>query len=208
MEDIQVVVFDCDGVMFDTTESNKAYYNQILAHFDRPAMTPEQFAYTHMHTVDEALVHLFKDLTALGKVNAYREQINYLPFLRYMQIEPDLISILQRLRPDYKTAIATNRSDTMQWVMDEHGLTELFDLVVTALDVVNPKPHPEQLYKILTYFNLAPSQMLYIGDSELDEAAAGAAGVDFVAFGNRALAAQYHITRLGELPDILNSGCR
>ena len=36
MKNIKVVAFDCDGVMFDTTKANIAYYNQILDHFDRP----------------------------------------------------------------------------------------------------------------------------------------------------------------------------
>jgi HAD superfamily hydrolase (TIGR01549 family) len=205
MNDIKVVAFDCDGVMFDTVESNKAYYNQILAHFNLPAMTSEQFEYTHMHTVDEALEHLFKDSVDLETINAYRRKMNYLPILRQMRMEPDLESVLAQLKPDYKTAIATNRSDTMQWVMDEFGLGEFFDLVVTALDVAHPKPHPDQLFKILNHFNLLPSNMLYIGDSVLDEAAAKAAGVLFVAFNKPKLAADYHISHMRELQDILRS---
>ena len=55
MNHIRVVVFDCDGVMFDTANSNMAYYNHLLQQFGRPTMTQAQFAYTHMHTVDEAL---------------------------------------------------------------------------------------------------------------------------------------------------------
>ena len=205
MNDIKVVAFDCDGVMFDTVESNQAYYNQILAHFNLPAMTSEQFEYTHMHTVDEALVHLFKDSVDLETINAYRRKMNYLPILRQMRMEPDLVSVLAQLKPDYRTAVATNRSDTMDWVLDEFDLGEFFDLVVTALDVVHPKPHPDQLHKILNHFNLSPRNMLYIGDSVLDQEAAGAAGVNFVAYNKPKLIADYHISRLRELQDILRS---
>ncbi len=60
---IKAVIFDCDGVMFDTTDANAAYYNRILAHFNRPVLTPEQFAYCHMHTVDNALRYLSKKVT-------------------------------------------------------------------------------------------------------------------------------------------------
>ena len=55
MEDVSVVAFDCYGVLFDTAQSNRAYYNEILNHFGRPSLTPEQFAYVHMHTLDESL---------------------------------------------------------------------------------------------------------------------------------------------------------
>ena len=49
---IKVVVFDCDGVMFDTAESNKTYYNHLREHFYRPPMTAEEFRFVHMHTLD------------------------------------------------------------------------------------------------------------------------------------------------------------
>jgi phosphoglycolate phosphatase-like HAD superfamily hydrolase len=46
--------------------------------------------------------------------------------------------------------------------------------------------------------------MVFIGDSELDAAAARTAGVAFVAYANRRLAADFHIERLRQLEDILN----
>lgn len=201
----KAVIFDCDGVMFDTTKANTAYYNHILQHFGKPGMTPEQFAYTHMHTVDESLVHLFKDETEHVAALEYRNQMSYHPFLRLMEIEPDLISLLEFIRPEIRTAIATNRTDTMQRVLKSNGLMDAFDLVVTALDVEKPKPFPDQLIKILAHFNLNTKQVLYIGDSQVDEAAAGAAGVPFAAYANRNLNAQYHINRLGQVKEILNS---
>jgi HAD superfamily hydrolase (TIGR01509 family) len=92
----------------------------------------------------------------------------------------------------------------MNRVLRSHGLEDAFDLVVTALDVINPKPHPDQLNKILDHFALAPDQTIFIGDSELDAAAARAAGVSFVAYANRMLAADFHIERLDQVEDILN----
>ena len=201
---IDAVIFDCDGVMFDTTEANMAYYNHILRHFGKPNMTPEQFAYTHMHTVDEAIAHLFGNETECTAALAYRNEMSYLPFLKFMEIEPDLVPLLEFLRPEIQTAIATNRTDTMQRVLQTNGLKTAFDLVVTALDVPKPKPYPDQLNKILDHFNLTPKQALYIGDSEVDEAAAAAAGVPFVAYANRQLEAHYHIDRLREIKDIVN----
>ena len=154
MNNIIVVAFDCDGVMFDTTKANIAYYNNILEHFGRPAMTPEQFAYCHMHTVDESILHLFNDSDSYRAAQAYRKSMSYRPFLKYMEMEPYLKSLLDRLRPKYKTAVATNRSDTMDRVLSEHGLTESFDLVVSSSDVDRPKPYPDPLIKILKHFGI------------------------------------------------------
>ncbi len=204
LDSVRVVAFDCDGVMFDTSDANRAYYNQILAHFGKPAMTTEQFVYTHMHTVDESLKLLLPEPSLLNAAMSYRKEMTYRPFLQLMKLEPDLIPLLHKLRPAYHTAIATNRSDTMNRVLQTHNLAGLFDLVVTSMDVARPKPHPDQLEKITRCFDIEPQQTLYIGDSELDETAAKTAAVPFVAYKNPSLAADFHIDRLGEVADILN----
>jgi phosphoglycolate phosphatase len=203
MKHIKIVVFDCDGVMFDTTGSNTAYYNQILDHFGRPALTAEQFEYCYSHTADQAIANLFPDEKEFRAAQAYRSQMSYIPFLKHMEMEPYLKPLIQRLRPGYKTAIATNRSDTMDRVISEHGLEGYFDLVVCSNDVDHPKPHPEQLIKIIEYFGIEPRNSLYVGDSDLDEIAAKAAGMPFVAYKNRALSADFHIQSLKQIAEIL-----
>jgi phosphoglycolate phosphatase-like HAD superfamily hydrolase len=201
---IRAVAFDCDGVMFDTTEANMAYYNQLLEHVGKPAMTPEQFAFTHMHTVDESMMYLLPEPALRTEATAYRQKMSYRPFLQLMKLESDLKPLLRRLKPDFFTAIATNRSDTMDRVLQTHNLEGLFDMVVTAMDVSRPKPHPDQLEKITRRFGIKPHQTLYIGDSELDQAAAAAAKVPFVAYQNSSLTADVHIDRLSEVADILH----
>jgi len=189
MKHIKIVAFDCDGVMFDTTESNTAYYNQILDHFGRPALTAAQFAYCHSHTADHAIANLFHDEEGFRAAQAYRKRMSYIPFLKHMEMEPYLKPLIEKLRPRYKTAVATNRSDTMDRVISEHGLEGYFDLVVCSSDVDHPKPHPDQLIKIIEHFRIEPYDSLYVGDSDLDEIAAKAAGMPFVAYKNRSLSA-------------------
>ena len=202
---IKAVIFDCDGVMFDTTEANAAYYNRILEHLGRPVLTPEQFAYCHMHTVDNSLRYLFTDADALAEARSFRREMSYLDFVPRMIIEPHLKPLLRRLRPDVKTAVGTNRSDTMDAVMEVHGLTDDFDLVVTALDVATPKPAPDILNKVLATFQIEAAESIYIGDSELDEKAAAAAGIPLVAYRNNALDAWRHVDSLAEIGGLLNN---
>ncbi len=204
MRDIKVVIFDCDGVMFDSQNANVVYYNRILNAFGLPDMTADQFEYSHMHTVDESLAYFFKNAETLRQAQEYRKTNSYLPFIKYMEIEPHLKPLLGSLRPAYNTAIATNRTDTMNRVLLEHGLDEFFDLVVSALDVKQPKPHPESLIKILNHFNIKPGQAIFIGDSELDEMASKDAGIPFVAYDNESLYAAFHINSLKEVERILS----
>lgn len=201
---IKVVAFDCDGVMFDTMEANRIYYNRILDHFHLPPLSDGQFVYTHMHTVDASLDHIITDSMMREKADEVRKTLNYFSLIPFMKIEPGLIPLLQKLKPGYHTAIATNRSDTMDRVIQEHGLAGYFDLVISARDVERPKPFPDPLIKILTHFHITSEEIIYIGDSELDEQAATAAKIPFIAYDNPSLSADMHIKRLHEIEVFLN----
>ena len=203
---IRAVIFDCDGVMFDTVKANTAYYNRVLAHFDRPEMTPAQFEFIQMHTVAESISFLFKEDAAIQAATAYRDAMGYAPFYQLMEIEPDLKPLLAKIRPRYPVAVATNRSDTIGQVLTVHGLEGAFELVVSALDVPRPKPHPDPLLKVVDHFNLKPDEAIYIGDSSLDEQAARAAGMPLVAYRNRSLRAAAHIDHLMDVATLLDSG--
>jgi HAD superfamily hydrolase (TIGR01549 family) len=203
MEYVRVVIFDCDGVMFDSRRANEAYYNHILTHFGRPQMTSEQSDYVHIHTAEQSVVYLFNNDPKLKDALAYWRRMSYSPFISLMETEPYLKAFLEYLRPTYKTAISTNRSDTMGPVLAEHGLEGYFDLVVSCLDVRHPKPDPESLIKIVDHFGLTPREAIYIGDSEIDESAARAARIPLVAYKNPVLSAAYHVTHFKEIEELL-----
>ena len=203
MNGIKVVAFDCDGVMFYSKKATKAFYNDILNHFNLPDLTPEQTPFVLMHPFDEAAAYLLKDPKLVVAALQYRKQMSYSKFIRYLEIDPHIKPTLKWLRQRYQTAIATNRADTIIQVLTEFDLMDDFDLVISILDVRQPKPDPEPLIKILTYFNIEPHQAVYVGDSKVDEMAATGAKVPFVAYKNPSLSAAFHIQSHEELKNIL-----
>jgi len=200
---IKLVAFDCDGVLFDSQQANIAFYNAILAHFDRPPLSPEAVDYIHSHTVVESLEHLFKGYLDLEAVLHFARSVDYSPFIPMMLEEPFLREFLQFLRPGCYLALATNRTTTTQAVLTYHGLANDFDLVVSAQDVSRPKPHPESFVRILEHFRLSPLEAIYIGDSRVDEQFAANAGVPFVAYRNPGLTANYYLDSFAAGPDLI-----
>ena len=200
---VSAVIFDCDGVMFDSRQANINFYNHILSHFGLPPMTAEDIAFVHMNTAVESLNHIFRDSPYLAEAQEYRLQLDYIPFVRDMVMEPGLKEVLDFLKPRCGLAVATNRSNTIGKVLELNGLTHYFDIVVSSLDVANPKPHPEPILKILDFFGIEPDECCYIGDSEVDFEVCQAAGVPLIAYKNKSLGAPIHIESLVELKEIL-----
>jgi phosphoglycolate phosphatase len=199
------VIFDCDGVMFDSRQANIAFYNHILSRFGLPPMAPEDIEVVHMHTVVESIRHIFRDSPHVEEALEYRHRIDYTPFIRDMVMEPGLRELLDFLKPRYSLAVATNRSTTIGEVLERNHLTHYFQIVVSSLDVQHPKPHPESLFKILDFFGIGPGECLYVGDSNLDLEMCRAAGVAMIAYKNKALNADTHVEGLLEIKDLLTS---
>ena len=203
MARLQLVVFDCDGVMFDSLAANKAYYNDILAHFGHPPMDEEALQYVHVHHVVDSVRFIFRRYPAdYETADAYRRTLDYGPYLTLMRMEPDLPEFLQFLKPGLRTAISTNRSTTMVTILQLFGLAPYFDKVVTSMDVANSKPHPEALHQILAHFDLTADEAIYIGDSLVDLEHARAVGMRMIAFKNPALMADFHVNRFMEIPGL------
>ena len=205
MNKISVIIFDCDGVMFDSRQANINFYNHLLQHFGLPLMSEDKVAFVHMHTADKSIRHIFRDTPYMEMAQEYRMQMDYTPFLKDMIIEPELKMLLEGLRPKFGLAVATNRSNTIGEVLASYGLSKYFDIVVSSLDVKRPKPHPESLHKILKFFEVGPEEALYVGDSQVDNETSRAAGVPFMSYKNMELEADYHSDRLMDIAVLVNS---
>ncbi len=145
----------------------------------------------------------FRNASTRDQVHLYRQTLDYTPFIGMMDMEPGLIDFLDFIRPWAKTAISTNRTNTIDQVLKTFGLDSYFDLVVSALDVERPKPDPESVFKIMTHFDAKPECCLFIGDSEIDAQTALRSGVPFVAYKNEGLSAAFRVQGFAELTECL-----
>ena len=203
MDALKLVIFDCDGVMFNSKDANRKYYNDMLEKFGYPLMDREEEDYVHSHNVLDSVSYIFRRHPhEIDKVHAYRQFLDYTPYLQYMRIEPDLKEFLKFLKPQFYTAISTNRSTTMPAVMRMHNLEPYFDVVVTSLDVQQPKPHAEALLKILDHFQLSADRAVYIGDSMVDREHTDGVDMRLISFKNPDLPAEYHVNSFLDIPGL------
>jgi HAD superfamily hydrolase (TIGR01509 family) len=192
LKNVRCVVYDCDGVLFDSFEANTKLYNDLCALAGRGPLREEEMEYVHIHTVFEAIHFIFGKESDLEKkaLEMLREkQVDLKNYVKYLKMEPHLIQILEKLKEKgILRVINTNRTTSMEHIMDRFKLRPYFEMVVTALDVKNPKPHPESLEKIIEAFRLKKEEAVFVGDSKVDKQTAESAGVRFVAYKNREIA--------------------
>lgn len=210
--DISCVIYDCDGVLFDSLDANQRLYNHICVSMGRSPITDTELAFCHVHTVFESLHHLFNhDAEQEARAAEFLKGVNLSDFISYLKMEPHVIEILDVLRArGIATAISTNRTTTMKPIMERFNLWPHFDMVVSALDVERPKPDPESVEKILAELQVERAKTLYVGDSEIDRRTARSAGLRFVAYKHSELSGepdasiQDHLALL----DLLSDGFR
>lgn len=181
---IRLVIFDCDGVLFDSEPANLAFYREVLRRAEVPPMPESHEAAYHAL----ASAQLFQKMFAhqpevLERVQRVARSIDYAEFFPLMQPKPRLRETLALLKARYAVAMATNRGQTTQGVVEHFALREFFDLAVGVLDVERPKPAPDMLRKCLDHFGVGPREAVYVGDQPTDLEAAASAGIPFVGMG-------------------------
>ena len=211
MSRVEGIIFDCDGVLFESKAANLAYYNRILEKFNYPPVTLEQRERAHLcHTASSPVVlaGLLAADDLLPALN-YASGLDYREFIPQLRMEPYLTEVLQRLALDYPLAIATNRGGSVGSILAHFGLAGFFRTVVTCHDVERPKPAPDMLLLASERLGLAPEKCLFVGDSDLDQQAAAGAKVRFFGYGGLTsgeVSLRNHLQLLDYLP--LREGCR
>lgn len=207
MSPIKGIIFDCDGVLFESKRANLAYYNRIMDKFSYPLVTVVQKERAHLcHTASspDVLAVLLRP-EDLQPALDYAATLDYREFIPHMQPEPHLAHVLEQLALDYPLAIATNRGTSVEPILSHFGFEDYFRTVVTSKDVARPKPAPDMLLLASERLGFAPENCLFIGDSELDQQAAAGASVRFVGYGgldSGEIALKTHLQLLEYLPTV------
>lgn len=190
--ELQGLVFDVDGVLFDSRASNIEFYNCIRRAVHLPPLSPAEENFCHMASSKECLAYiippsLLKQAEEACLALDYHERI--MPLLAPT---PGLLEALSWLRSrKVLMGIFTNRANSVTDLLHHFGLEGFFSVIKTAGNCM-PKPHPDGLLEIAGEWRLERHRMAFLGDSRVDEEAASRARMPFWAFGNERLNATLH----------------
>ena len=181
----KVVIYDCDGVILDSVESNYVFYNRVMGFLGRPEIDrndADARRVLHTYSFDNVMEYFFVGDPQREDAFRFAKTIHYRDLMPYMKMEDGFVNTLDQLKGHTSLAVCTNRAISMEMIIEDFGLTGYFEFVMTASQVTYPKPHPEPLLKVLAHFEAKPEEALFIGDGEVDMQAAESAGVPFISY--------------------------
>ena len=200
---LQLIILDCDGVLFDSSDANIAFYDSILRALEQPCLDGKGRELCHRLSGTQLWEELFGgDPSLHRRAREVAAQADYAPFYSLMRPVPALAATLARLAAHCPLALATNRGRTVSGVLTTFGLEPFFALSLGVLDVARPKPAPDLLLACLERTGVTASASVFVGDTSVDEMAAAAAGVPYVRVGGEG-AAPDTIRDLRDLPELL-----
>ncbi len=182
--DVKVVMFDLDGTLVHTAPEIAFAINKMLAELELPQLPQQQI---ESYIGEGAQMLLRRCIGAYAQYapdDTLFEQAQSLFFKHYadnvMQSKPydgvlDTLAALQH--KGLKLACVTNKPEKFTIpLLDESGLLDFFEIVVSGDTLPKKKPDPIQLRYICAKFNVLEAEAMLVGDSSTDVAAAHAAG--------------------------------
>jgi HAD superfamily hydrolase (TIGR01662 family) len=179
----QGIIFDWDGTLVNTRRAllasyRYAYRSQLGVEFPK---NDEQFRrVVAMRLRESAAIYAGDKATQVAAAyDAYYNKEGYTKIRMY----PGIRATIETLRGcGYPVGVATNKGLVrMQKDAEFLNLQGLFDVVVTAEDTVQRKPHPAPLLNAVERLGLKPEGCSYVGDYPGDVVAAKAAGMTSIA---------------------------
>ena len=182
MNKIKAVLFDMDGVIFDTEREYLKEWNKI---FEKYGYEMKKEIYVSvMGRGRKKVKEIFKenfgnDLPIEKKYIEKDKMLKEAIENNKVPLKQGALELLEFLKKNgYKTALATSaKKDRVKSQVTHAKINNLFDAIVCADDIVNSKPDPEIFLKAAEKVNIKPENCIVIEDSEAGIRAAFNAGM-------------------------------
>jgi beta-phosphoglucomutase-like phosphatase (HAD superfamily) len=174
----RALLFDCDGTLVDTMQLHRIVWHQIFGRYgfeitddwweEYANVAVGPFVRAAVPDADDALVDRLLD-----EGNAL-----FLDALHLLEPIEHVVAIARAHHGRLPMAVVTGGfRDVVVPSLDTVGITDLFDVIVTADDVTDSKPAPDLYLRGMELMGVHPDECVVYEDSEIGMASARAAGI-------------------------------
>mgnify|MGYP000005103244 FL=1 len=188
MSPYQLIVFDWDGTLMDSTGHIVNCMQKAIAELDLPSLPDSAINHIIGLGLNEAVMSLYPDADHnLISILADKYREIWLNHPHDTPLFDNAVALIQRLsEQDYFLAVATGKSRRgLDKVLTATGLGEFFHATRCA-DECHSKPHPQMLEELMDHLGVEKQQTLMIGDTEFDLQMAHNAGAHSLAISHGA----------------------
>jgi phosphoglycolate phosphatase len=190
MNRYDLILFDLDGTLVETAPEICDAVNDTLQHFGFASVSQSQVNDWIGHGTLELLIQALAFVQ--GQSDSVIRNSERLPTIAAVfkthyrarcgtrsHCYPHVMVSLHRLKAQgIRLGVVTNKeSEYTQTVLDAHGLTPLFDCVISGDTLSTKKPRPDGVLSCLERFEVNAERALFVGDSSIDVATARNANV-------------------------------
>jgi 2-phosphoglycolate phosphatase len=187
---VDAVIFDLDGTLIDSAPIYYELIDVVFKRLDIPpvdrqvlleAMKNGEFEWDlvlpdEMKPCQEEVIQSAQKLIEDIAPSMFRSQVKLIPgtaqALKAIAAEGLRLALATSTLRDYMAV--------KLGPLRKAGIENLLEVIVTADDVRNKKPHAEPLLKCCRMLGFAPGQCAYVGDTRVDIRAGRAAGMQTV----------------------------
>ncbi len=204
---IKAVIFDIDGVLLDSFESNYRFMSDLVSHFGYHRPTRKFFSTIFHYSLYDSI----RVLTSLTSGEKVKEIAKYglsnvvNGYIKLQKLPKGGTDTIKNLNKKYSLAIMTTR--VRQGVYEIPALMKLrvyFSVICCYEDTKKHKPDPEPLLFVTRKLHIKPVETVYIGDVENDIKAARNAGTRVIIYSkNKIEGADARTSVFKELPQLI-----
>jgi HAD superfamily hydrolase (TIGR01509 family) len=165
---IRAVIFDLDGVLFDSEPVHREAWMSVLKETGRPFTEEDLLPWTGLPCMD-----MSKELASQINYEKPWEELYHKKEERYKRLIteknplfPGLRDALEKLKQRYRLGYATSTiGETVRLLFDIAELNAIFEDGVVFEEVGHTKPHPETYQKAVSKLGLPADACVAVEDS-------------------------------------------
>jgi len=128
--------------------------------------------------VDLILDQVAPSLSELDRDNFFEIAYEHFAEAGVWELYPEILDVLTKLHPQFQLAVISNFDGRLRMILEHLGISKFFTHVFISSELGADKPDPEIYRRAVQLLQLAPNEILHVGDdAERDWEAASAAGL-------------------------------